>query len=700
MNKIYKIWLFVVAFALMHSCDDPDLDEKQVVRKVKIAVVLPEDSHDRWERIMNMAQKNISEATDICPVFEFYDEDSQDMATLAYNLANDESIASVIGCESEENTEMLAYQLSRLKKFKPMFTFNTSQEVIRKYARMGFMWGFSESDITQSEVLLAQIAADVINREVALIASNSSYGQTFIDWFAFQTAELGLIPLKIRTYNEVSEIAPILEELSALNCPIVCVPNSHMEAAEMVKHTDYGYFSHKAFSEMTLEILKQSGTDDEYTMRGVTMVPNPSSGFQDVYEARFGQTPTMGEAQLYDAIMVTCLAYALAAELGTSLNQAVTDLFSVESRHLGGWTRDGIRMAFDQIVTTHSVPAISGAIGKFTFSPEQHTIINYSTYAVQYMSHYKFYQTDFVSRGGKVGSSEHGAWLWNKVFDQDFDISQEDANLKPCEGNKAVLVATSSGWGNYRHQADILAYYQLLKKNHFTDDDIILIMADDLAYDEKNPYPGQIFGDNKKQVNLYTDVKVDYKLDQITPFDLKNILLGKSSEKLPVVLDADEYDNVLLLWSGHGSPGALDWNKNQKTINGNFMAGLFNEMYSAGKYRKLFGMIEACYAGSVATKCVGVPNLLLMTASNEQETSKAELYDSLWKTYLTNSFTLAALKTLQGKNSNYLSIRDLYSETFSQTMGSHVTLYNTENFGNVFFNFVNDYFVNYYNKNE
>lgn len=700
MSRIYNIWLLITAAILMHSCTDHTAEEERAVRTVKIAVVLSEGSHDRWERIMNLAQKNISEATDIRPVFEFYDENREDLMNLAYELANDESIASVIGCEDEANTEILAYQMSRLKHPKPMFTFNTSQEVIRRYSRMGFMWGFSESDITQSEVLLAQIATDLNNREVALIASNSSYGQTFVDWFAFQTTELGLTPLKIRTYNDVSEIAPILEELSSLNCPIVCIPNSHLEAAEMVKHTDFGFFSHKAFSKNTLDILKQSGSDKEFVMHGITMVPNPSSGFQDVYEARFGQTPIFGEAQLYDAIMVTSLAYALAAEFGTSLNQAVFDLLSVKSRQLGGWTRDGIRAAFNQITTTHSVPAISGAIGKFTFSPAQHTIINYSTYAVQYMHHYKFYQTDFVSRDGKISSSEHGAWIWNKVFDQDFDPEQAEANLKPCKGKKAVLVAASSGWNNYRHQADILAYYQLLKKNHFTDDDIILIMADDLAYDEKNPYPGQIFGDNKKQVNLYTDVKVDYKLDQITPFDLKNILLGKSSEKLPVVLDADEYDNVLLLWSGHGSPGALDWNKNQKTINGNFMAGLFNEMYSAGKYRKLFGMIEACYAGSVATKCVGVPNLLLMTASNEQETSKAELYDSLWKTYLTNSFTLAALKTLQGKNSNYLSIRDLYSETFSQTMGSHVTLYNTENFGNVFFNFVNDYFVNYYNKNE
>ena len=696
MNLIYKIWLLIAAIALMHSCDDSTPEPQRAMREVRIAVVLPADSHDRWERIMNLAKKNISEATDICPVFEFYDENSQDMMTLAYNLANDESISSVIGCESEANTEMLAYQLSRLKNPKPLFTYNTSQEVIRKYARMGFMWGFSESDITQSEVLLAQIAADLTNREVALVASQSSYGQTFVDWFAFQTAELGLIPLKIRTYNEVSEIAHIMEELSALNCPIVCVPNSHMEAAEMVKHTDYGYFSHKAFSEKTLEILKQSGTDDEYTMRGVTMVSNPSSGFQDVYEARFGQTPIMGEAQLYDAIMVTCLAYALAAELGTSLNQAVIDLFSVESRHLGGWTRDGIRMAFDQIVTTHSVPAISGAIGKFTFSPEQHTIINYSTYAVQYMSHYKFYQTDFVSRGGKVGSSEHGAWMWNKVYDQDFDYTQEDANLRPFEGNKAVLIATSSGWNNYRHQADILAYYQLLKKNNFTDDDIILIMADDLVNDPKNPYPGQIIRDNKQPVNLYTDIKVDYKLNQLTPFDLKNILLGKSSEKLPVVLDANDHDNLLLIWSGHGAPGTLLWDENQKTITGDFMSNLFHEMYSAGKYRKLFGVIEACYAGSVAAKCVGVPNLLLMTAANEKETSKAELYAPLWGTYLTNSFTLAALQTLQGENSRSLSFRDLYSETFSKTRGSHVTLYNIENFGNMFFNYTSDYFMNIY----
>ena len=45
-------------------------------------------------------------------------------------------------------------------------------------------------------------------------------------------------------------------------------------------------------------------------------------------------------------------------------------------------------------------------------------------------------------------------------------------------------------------------------------------------------------------------------------------------------------------------------------------------------------------------------------------------------------------------NFNSMSIKDLYSETFSMTMGSHVTLYNVGNFGNVYFNYVGDYFQN------
>ena len=694
MKHICNILFLIATILLLQSCDEPAVKDERKERIIKIAVVLTDDSRDRWDRIINLAQNNIRQATDVYPVIEFYDEDSHDIMTLAYDLARDESIVCVIGCESEANTDVLAYQMSRLKRPKPMFTFNTSQEVIRKYARSGFMWGLSESDITQSEILLSQIASDVINHNVALIACNSTYGQTFIDWFAFQASELGLNPLAIRSYENIAEIEPIMKELSTLDCPILCVPKSALEAVEMMKFTDYGYFSHKAFSHKTLDLMKRSDIDSEYVAYGVTMVSNPSSGFQDIYEARYGHLPIFGEAQLYDAIMVASLAYIVSEELGMPLNQAVADLLAGEDHYLGAWTSEGIEMAYEMIVDQHIVPSISGALGELAFTPEKHTIINYSTYAVEYLNDYRFYHTDFVTRGGGVGSSEHSAWIWNKVFDQDFDYMQEDEDIKDYEGTKAVLIATSSGWDNYRHQADVLAYYQYLKQNNFTDDDILLIMADDLASDKKNPYPGQVIRDNLSLENLYTDVTIDYKLEDLTPADLKQILLGRRSEKLPTVLDSTDGHNVLLIWTGHGVPGSLLWDDSRNIITGSYMSDLFKEMYSAGKYRKMFGVIEACYSGSVAMECVGVPKLLLMTATNDKETSKAELYSSVWRTYLTNSFNAAVLKTLQERNIHVLSVKDLYTEVFSQTMGSHVTLYNAENFGNVFFNPIGPFFSN------
>jgi glycosylphosphatidylinositol transamidase (GPIT) subunit GPI8 len=47
--------------------------------------------------------------------------------------------------------------------------------------------------------------------------------------------------------------------------------------------------------------------------------------------------------------------------------------------------------------------------------------------------------------------------------------------------NWAVLVAGSSEWVNYRHQADVCHAYQILHKNGIPDSNIIVMMYDDLA---------------------------------------------------------------------------------------------------------------------------------------------------------------------------------------------------------------------------
>ena len=101
MKHIYKILFIIATILLLQSCDEPAVKDERKERIIKIAVVLTDDSRDRWDRIINLAQNNIRHATDVHPVIEFYDEDSYDMMTLAYDLARDESIVCVIGCESK-----------------------------------------------------------------------------------------------------------------------------------------------------------------------------------------------------------------------------------------------------------------------------------------------------------------------------------------------------------------------------------------------------------------------------------------------------------------------------------------------------------------------------------------------------------------------------------------------------------------------
>lgn len=68
--------------------------------------------------------------------------------------------------------------------------------------------------------------------------------------------------------------------------------------------------------------------------------------------------------------------------------------------------------------------------------------------------------------------------------------SEEDTradNDEPINPNNiyAVLVAGSSGYENYRHQADVCHAYQILHRNGVPDENIVVMMVDDIAYDQE-----------------------------------------------------------------------------------------------------------------------------------------------------------------------------------------------------------------------
>uniref|UniRef100_A0A803NAK2 Uncharacterized protein n=1 Tax=Chenopodium quinoa TaxID=63459 RepID=A0A803NAK2_CHEQI len=81
--------------------------------------------------------------------------------------------------------------------------------------------------------------------------------------------------------------------------------------------------------------------------------------------------------------------------------------------------------------------------------------------------------------------------LTSKVFD---DLSLDSSNNSDVflnGGEKwAILIAGSSGYENYRHQADVCHAYQVMKKGGLKDENIIVFMYDDIAFNVDNPNQG------------------------------------------------------------------------------------------------------------------------------------------------------------------------------------------------------------------
>ena len=95
----------------------------------------------------------------------------------------------------------------------------------------------------------------------------------------------------------------------------------------------------------------------------------------------------------------------------------------------------------------------------------------------------------------------------------------------------AVLVAGSSSWGNYRHQADVYHAYQTLVKGGFDADKIITFAYDDIADNVANPFKGKVFNKptySDPGVDVYEGVKIDYSKADVTPQNFLAVLEGNS----------------------------------------------------------------------------------------------------------------------------------------------------------------------------
>ncbi|KAK4771360.1 hypothetical protein SAY87_031892 [Trapa incisa] len=189
----------------------------------------------------------------------------------------------------------------------------------------------------------------------------------------------------------------------------------------------------------------------------------------------------------------------------------------------------------------------------------------------------------------------------------------------------AVLVAGSNEYYNYRHQADVSHAYQIMKQGGLADENIIVFMYDDIAYNKENPTPGFII--NKPHgPNVYHGVPKDYTGNHTNANNLYAVLLGDKKNLTGgsgKVLSSGPDDHVFFYYTDHGSTGILGMPVGE-SVYANDLIQVLTKKHKAGGYKKMAIYIEACESGSMLSGLLSDDmDIYATTASNPDENSWA-----------------------------------------------------------------------------
>ncbi|OQR87248.1 vacuolar-processing enzyme [Achlya hypogyna] len=191
----------------------------------------------------------------------------------------------------------------------------------------------------------------------------------------------------------------------------------------------------------------------------------------------------------------------------------------------------------------------------------------------------------------------------------------------------AVIVAGSTGFWNYRHQADACHAYQVVRRHGIPESNIVLMMYDDVANSTSNPFPGQLFNRpttrQSDAVDVYKDCKVDYSGDDVSPTKFLQVLLGDPAAG-GKVLKSTGNDRIFVNFVDHGATGMICFpNAN---LYAKDLVDTLRTMHSRKLYKELVFYLEACESGSMFKGLLPDDiNAFVTTAANEKESS--------WGTY-------------------------------------------------------------------
>lgn len=735
-------------------------DTRQWVEKT-VAVVAPLSDpimNARLQRTADWMLQNIHKAQlhdNICISLklEWHDELSEDMAVLGETLSTRDDVMAIIGPFDNDRANRLAPYCQRTGKPLILPT-ATSESLIRRFAitstgngQQPFLWSLTETDISLSEVTLSlyatfiqQYPGNVINEMAAhsaLFTPDNIYGQTFFDWAPFQATELGISFSISEKYSQNTSLYERLQRYydeidngpNGLFIPSFIVAENTEQLYQIARLRsqhwgidpddpagDIGEGAYMrvawapvcyALSNVTDEAIASLGPRGVALTsgyQGFSPYADPTTGFEMSYESRFSVKPTFAECKFYDALLLSAFAASyMEHHYSDNLNNAIIAITTTDNILNGAaWSEMGMELYLTSLERGNLI-GFKGACGAVQFDKDCYTAALNTTYVNWIIKDgHVMHNSYYSSTGGPQTSEALASWNWlvnnaDATFDSQYSNST-NITYPTMTDQYAVLVQGSHGWSDYRHEADVLNVYHMLKAGGYDDDHIILIMADDVATAPENSDYGAVRTDAGGP-NLRDGAVIDYRNADLMPQDIVNILQGTPTSNTPVVLPGDPGHNVFLFWSGHGRSVAtsgvneMAW-RDQPVGSGmtaSLLAQTLSDAASQGRFRQMLVCLEPCYSSNIGSALEGIPGLLAICAAGPYEQSFADSWSNELGVWMCDRFS----RNLVGHATSYPqgTYRDLYIYCAQHTLGSHVSIFNHTNFGNLYTLQTRDFFI-------
>ncbi len=719
----------------------------------KVAVVAPlsnNSSKARLERtakwmLDNFEQAQLDGESCIKLKLDWYNEDTEQMGELCQRLAADSTVLAIVGPFGNDHVATFAAQCQANEK--PLIAPTaTSEDIIRRYAvptQSGtrkvkpFLWSLTETDVAFTEVCMTAFAkyyqyykyyinatTQLVYNRAYLYAPDNTYGHTFFNWAPFQAENLEVKLEQNRLYKTVDEMCTLMgkdlkseqeETEKWVLSAAFCVVEQLDQLVETVKYRQQwddenirkmdNYYAFAGIAQADLNGLSESDRNALEGVQGFAPYADPTTGFEISYEERYGEKPALDECKLYDALLLAALAaYKCGVVDNTettnhNTNQAIYDLTYPNADALYStpiWRATDLQTYLEALRTGVFIK-FSGASGDIAFDTETCTAATGTTYAHWQVNGGKLSILNYFSSKGndRLGEAT-AAWkyLYNiaeakKRFEQQAQDVETGIAYPALKDQYALLVHASDGFNNYRHLADVLNVYQLLKRGGMDDEHIILVADRSIADNNYNPEKG-VIRTSTDGPDLMQGALFDYDAAQLTATDVADILKGKTSSKLTAVIPPDEGHNVLLYWSGHGRSWDQDNCDEFCWRDTNAGAGLtktllkqtVSEMKQNKGFRKLLMVAEPCYAETVVRGIDGIEGVLAITGANAKEQSWADNWNQTGNFWMADRFTNNLVQAIDTNPD--MTYRDLFLYCAQRTLGSHACIVNAARFGNLY----------------